>query len=106
MAKVIPPLPDLDAEDMPDIFSLTADELAQVPADLKWWICGAANCQRRTKVKDFGVYPKIYWRKTWINLTKQAFFCSKHFQVYSRMIKENREHEFIYKPANEINILI
>lgn len=106
MAKVNPPLLDLDAEDMPDIFSLTADELAQVPADLKWWICGAANCQRRTKVKDFGIYPKIFWRGSWIDLTQTAFFCAKHYAVLRRMERENRRGEFIFKPANEINILI
>lgn len=75
---------ELDASDMPDIKSLTADELALVPFDKVKWCCTVKDCNRFTSIKDFGISPWYHWRRMWINLSLNGFFCNQHFRLFKR----------------------
>lgn len=75
-------LPDLGIEDMPDIRSLTKLELENVPFDKRRWQCCIKHCSCATTIKDYGISPFFWWRKKWIDLSRNIYICAKHHNRY------------------------
>lgn len=98
-----PPLPD-DPDDIPDIRTLSEEELAKVQHTVKKWYCCALDCKRFTKVRDFGNHPHIRWRDRWINLRVQIFFCARHSKLDSQKLA-GTDWAFPLKPDTELNEL-
>lgn len=70
---------DLEPEDMPDLRSLTPEELEKVPFVVLRWHCCVKDCDRFTRVKDYGILPVVLWRHKWQNLAKYVFYCADHW---------------------------
>lgn len=77
-------LPDLDESDMPDIRSLTPEELEKVPFDKVKWCCCIKHCGGSTVLKDYGIRPWFRWRKRWLFIKPRIYFCGKHSKRYRK----------------------
>lgn len=89
-----------DQEAFDEIMSMSEQELANVSHDVKKWVCCAEGCDRFTSIKDYGILPLFRWRKKWWDLSKQVFYCGKHWQWFRRVPQKLK-----YKEYHEINIL-
>lgn len=84
---------DLTLEDMGmtlDQFkALPKDQLAAIPHDEVWWICGVGECHNRTKVWDYGLGPLYFWPgpAAWVQTDRTFFACGKHWKKYKARIK-------------------
>lgn len=74
---------------MPDIKTLSREELDRVPADVVLWVCCVKGCSRHTRLRDFGTAPEYYHNKLgWQNLYDRVFFCGGHWKGYERLCKQ------------------
>lgn len=79
------PLPD-DLDGIPDIHSLTLEELNKVPFDKIKWRCQIKHCNGCTQIRDYGILPVFFWRKKWLDLRFHYFLCGKHNHRYKGKI--------------------
>jgi len=77
-----PPIPDLDFS--PE--DLTPDELNKLDAPIKKWCCCIEGCDRFTRIKDVWNNGSVsyWWRRRWVNLARNVFFCATHWKIYKK----------------------
>lgn len=75
-------LPDLDDSDIPDIKTLSLEELNKVNCEKLKWLCAIKHCKGTTTVKDYGIFPFIFWRKKWFDCRRYYYLCAKHTRRY------------------------
>lgn len=81
--RTLYPLPDLDGDDELDPRNLTKEELAKVDHTVMKWICCAKGCKRFTRVKDYGLFPTVYFRTgEWVNVHVHVLYCSRHWKLH------------------------
>jgi len=73
-----------------ELKSMTVEQLDLVPYEIKKWVCSGKNCNRGTKIRDYGTEPLFYHtRKSigWFSLRDTFFMCAKHWKLYNRLKK-------------------
>ncbi len=81
-------MPDLGPEDVPDIKTLSREELDKVPFEVMKWECCVEGCAHFTRIRDYGILPVIYWRREWVNLQQHIFFCQRHIPTKAHPERE------------------
>ena len=97
-------MPELGPEDMPDIETLSHEELQKVPFDKVKWFCCVENCKGFTTIQDFGIAPRFYWQKKWFNLSQNDFFCSRHWPIVKKDIAAGKPISLSMKDDLHIQI--
>ncbi len=101
--------PQLQFTDIGNIFNMSEEELGP-PEELGRWKCCAAGCQGYTRVQHFGVFPVVRWRKKWVDLTVNVYYCSKHWPSANAAFKAGKQPPWSYKGhlqmADEFNYII
>lgn len=69
-------------------------ELASVSFEVLKWQCSVEGCCRFTRIKDYSCSPFYHWRKGWIDLSQNIFYCAKHWQYFKRVPERLK-----YKPG-------
>lgn len=62
-------------------------DLPNLPYKLVKWKCIVKNCNRFTRMKDYGIDPLYHWGKKknkWISVMLHFFLCPKHWPIYNR----------------------
>lgn len=85
----MPPLPDLDGTDLPEITSLPWEQLKLVPHRKGKWLCCAEDCRRFTHVRDFGLFPKVYHGRHWRDISIRIYLCGRHYRPYVDALKRH-----------------
>lgn len=106
MKPPVPPCPDLSGNDF-NVFDLSKEELNAAEAPKVKWHCCVEGCNRYSRVKDFGVLPKVWWKNHWVDLTAQVLYCGKHWKLFRAQQKKGMLYEPMegYKPGSGINHL-
>lgn len=96
--------PQLEPEDMPDVRSLTPEELALVPCDIGKWRCAAEDCRCYARVKDYGIYPMVQFRRNdWVDVTRNLLFCAQHWKLYRPAKKAGLAIPFKLKAQDQLD---
>lgn len=95
-------LPSIELDDTGDIFSMSEEELSKVFSTKLKWRCCIKHCKHYTNVKDFGILPFVFWRKQWVNLNNQIFYCGKHWKRYKKTLAP----EYYRKEGPGINHIV
>lgn len=75
-----PPLPDLDASDLPELRSLPWKELKKVPHVTGHWHCAVEGCKHYKVVRDFGIFPVVWVFDEWVNVMENMMWCGEHWK--------------------------
>lgn len=80
-----------------ELKSMTDEELNKVPYEVKFWICGVDNCCSKSEIRDYGIHPEYYWRRSnkdkWIDIMTEFRICSKHWRMYNQFWKDKTGKE-------------
>jgi hypothetical protein len=92
MIEERPPIPpeamQLDPMTPAEVMALPLEELNQVEHETWKWQCCAKDCTRFTRLKEYGIWPWFFWRKEWIDVEANIFFCGYHWKIYRRGIDQ------------------
>jgi hypothetical protein len=91
------PMPPIELDEIPDIKSMSREELDKIPFE-KWKLyCGVEGCNHYTGVRDYGLWPELLGRFVncdWINVYKSHFLCGKHWKELKTNPNLPRKLEF------------
>lgn len=91
-----------EQEAIAELFAMTPEQIKLVPHEVRKLICSGKNCNRFTRVLDFGL-GTIYWHKHlhnptagkhhWFDTRCHAYQCARHYKIFKRLSgKYSREH--------------
>lgn len=82
-----------------ELRAMRSDQLQNVPFELVKWICAAKGCNRHTKLRDYGIAPFYWWtnKKKWMPTHTNFYLCSKHWKIYSHLLKKGFENWHIQR---------
>lgn len=72
-----------------ELQSMTRYELLKVDHELAKWHCCIADCDKTTRILDFGISPIFYHGTRWLNISSRIFLCGKHWKQYKNMSQYN-----------------
>ena len=98
-----PPMPPMNLEmDDLDPRKLSQAELDNLEHTVAKWRCCVKGCNRYSRVKDFGVWPSVYWRPGhWINVYVQRLFCGRHWKAHQAAETAGGKDPLEYKGDRE-----
>lgn len=91
---------DNDESALSELLKMSESELLNVSFDHKKWTCCIEGCYHSTTIKDYGVLPLFRWRKKWLNLDDNLFYCGKHWKIFKQQL-----NNLPYKELEKLNIL-
>lgn len=67
------------------------DQLPGLPVVKLWWYCACDECNHKSALYDYGLWPLVYWprRKQWLDVYNRWMGCGKHFKML--VAKEDRD---------------
>jgi len=80
-----------EEEAIQELMKMSDKELDMVPFDVVKLICQVKGCKCHTKIRDYGLNPIYYVRRSvknqWWNIYYTFFLCPKHWKFYNKLVK-------------------
>lgn len=85
-----------------DVLKVPIDILKKTEAE-KWkWVCKYEGCNHYSHLKDFGVFPMMFFRNKWVNIWQNYLLCAKHWKLRNEKLR--LKHNYV--EIDDINKII